>query len=213
MRPVTAEQLPFLLAIIYEMKLDSRDRVVNEFVKLFPEVSKRQVETRLPEVAVKEKRNGVRAWWLKEEYEAMYLEHKNKNGELLGAKDKSGDDAGGSGGSAGAGGGGGTSDRKASPEKRVQSPATTEVSTSSSTSHSSSLSPVLPKPHAPYVHSNAAPAFFASHAHTFYPHLVRISCVLFAQIFRQGALPQKQSAGCQGGAWSRVDQGRLEDGT
>ena len=106
-RPVTPEMLPFLLAIVHDMRLDSRDRVVNEFVKLFPEVSKRQVESRLPEVAVKEKRNNVRAWWLKDDYEALYLEHTEQHGNpLTGGKD------GAAAAAAGGGGGGGRRRRR-----------------------------------------------------------------------------------------------------
>jgi hypothetical protein len=38
-RPVTAEQLPTLLEIVHEKRLDSRDRIVAEFIKIHPLVS------------------------------------------------------------------------------------------------------------------------------------------------------------------------------
>ena len=75
MRPVTAEQLPALLHVVYTLKSDAREKIVMEFLKSHPQVSKRQVEAKLAEVALKERRGTERAWWLKPEYEAQYFAH------------------------------------------------------------------------------------------------------------------------------------------
>mmetsp|Transcript_38801 Transcript_38801/g.78252 ORF Transcript_38801/g.78252 Transcript_38801/m.78252 type:complete len:283 (-) Transcript_38801:131-979(-) len=54
------------------MHLDARERVLTEFLRVFPKVSKRQVEIKLQEVAVKERRDSVRSWCLKPEFEVRY---------------------------------------------------------------------------------------------------------------------------------------------
>jgi len=61
-RPVTEAQLPALLAIVHDCKLDSREKVVAEFIKMHPGVSKRQVETKL---ADDEAHRAVRLRWLR----------------------------------------------------------------------------------------------------------------------------------------------------
>ena len=76
MRPVTDEQLPTLFAIVHEMKLDSREKIVSEMVKQHPGVSKRQVDAKLTEITVKEKRGSVRAWYLVEPFLSQYLASK-----------------------------------------------------------------------------------------------------------------------------------------
>ena len=91
-RPVTDNQVPFLLAIVFEMRLDPRGAVVKQFVKRYPEVSKRQVEEKLSEVAVKEKRYNIRAWWLKDPYEKQYREYKSEHGNPLIDEENKGDE-------------------------------------------------------------------------------------------------------------------------
>jgi hypothetical protein len=76
LRPVTNEQLPALLHVVFAQKLDSRERIVAEFLKVHPQVSKRQVEAKLAEVAAKERRGADRAWWLKPAFLALYLAQK-----------------------------------------------------------------------------------------------------------------------------------------
>ena len=59
------------------------------------QVSKRQVEAKLPEVALKEKRTShlgeERAWWLKAEFELLYHYHLERGFAMPGG-DGDGDD-------------------------------------------------------------------------------------------------------------------------
>jgi len=151
MRPVTAEQLPALLHVVYTLKLDAREKIVLEFLKTHPQVSKRQVEAKLAEIALKERRGTERAWWLKPEYEAQYFAQRPESAPAAGSA---------SAGTADADASSSSSSNGASSESQAElSTDAASSSSSSSTSSTVAAGPTgeLPRP------AHSAKALFRKH--------------------------------------------------
>jgi SWI/SNF-related matrix-associated actin-dependent regulator of chromatin subfamily A member 5 len=55
-KTITEEQLPDLCRIIVKAGPDGIHKIVNEFIDMYPELSKRQVEKKVMDIAIKEKR-------------------------------------------------------------------------------------------------------------------------------------------------------------
>mmetsp|Transcript_72436 Transcript_72436/g.206187 ORF Transcript_72436/g.206187 Transcript_72436/m.206187 type:complete len:969 (+) Transcript_72436:1339-4245(+) len=110
-RPVTEQQLPELLKIIHEKRMDSLQKLVHAFITAQPTCSKRQVELKVQEVAEKLKRPTGKAWYLKREYEEKLNQYIRTGAISSGGDDGGGGGDGSQGGSSGkstaAGGGGG----------------------------------------------------------------------------------------------------------